>query len=133
MRNKEKIERKEKGFTLAEVVISGVILTILAFGLMPTISNAKKAQVGLHERVIGASILDREMNRLRIQGSKNIPLAIPDKILVKDIDGIDGTLTYNIQPDLANADDKYIYLDLTWAGDGGHHHKESLTTFMFQE
>lgn len=119
----------QSGFSLLEIVIAMAIFTILATGIFLATSQVKKIQLQGKDRLAAFSLLEKEMNQLRLTGARNLTPGTTTRATAKDPDGLAGTLTTEIIAD-TQPNDKFIRLRLEW--EGGQR-VESLAGFLFQE
>jgi len=65
------------GFTLVEVIVSMVLISVLAAGIFVTISQNKRVSMRLQQKAIAAALVDQRMNELKRFGARDLTVTGP--------------------------------------------------------
>ena len=121
---------KTNGFSLIEVIVSMILLSLLAVGVVSTTAYGKNSRIQATEKLMAVTLLEKEMNQLRQAGAKNLGLGTTQRQTKKNEDGLDGNLITQIAADAAHPEDKYVRLRMEWRNGT---YIESLAGFLYGE
>jgi|GEM_PF-6839282 len=126
--------RKNKGFSLLEVLLSISILTVLAVNVMGVMSHVKRGSVGTNDKTQAMLILERKMLEIRaeysragtVSGAVSKVAEFFNADLLVETKGMDGAA------DDAETGLKKVVLTLRWQNHSNVQKSASLSGLMFR-
>ena len=124
---------KKRGFSLIEVIVATVIISVLAAGVFAATSFAQRAQFKAHDRFVALSILERKLNELQLMDISDVVSGVETTTVAED--GLIGNLriTATDPPGADAGRAKDILLDLAWTDNAGNERTESLASYLYEE
>lgn len=106
-------KRATRGFSLLEILVSIVILTVLATGFLGTAVYARKKMETGNQRMIAASLLQKKITEFRIQGAENLAVVTNASERAEEL--YNGVLVWTISmPEAGNENWKEVVLTAGW-------------------
>ena len=106
--------RTALGFSLVEVLVSLVILTVLATGLLGTLVYARRSMESGNQKMIAANLLQKKIEELRIQGAKTLLVTTtPEVVATEELHN--GLIEWAIsRPETTNENWKEVRVAAGW-------------------
>lgn len=127
------------GFSLLEIIVAMVILSLLGAGLFATVSYSKRMAIRNEEKLTALSLIEEKLGELKKEGARNLTVTetVTPKPLAPLLNGeMTTTIAYGESSTTPPENFKEVTVKVEWRdrwlGAGDSNRNESISTVFYQ-